>query len=375
MVTQLDEIARGDHGGWRESVGRSNVSFEQGKRQTPGLGQIRRKAVDATRLVDTATVEGNPMPLVVTPAVDGVDLADWVSTNRDELNAYFDRHGAILFRGFGLNDASAFERVASSIVPDLFAEYGDLPPEGTSERIYHSTPYPADKTILFHSESSHLPKWPLRQFFFCIQPAQEQGETPLLDNRRVAAELDAEIVGEFEERGLLYVRNFSPGIDVSWQDFFKTDDRGEVERTCAEEGIECEWKDGDSLRISQRGPGVTRHPHTGEKIWFNQVQLHHVSSLDPETRDSLRQLFSEQDMPRNVYFGDGRVIPDETMDRISEVFEELCVELPWHKGDLIALDNMLVQHARRPFVGERKILVAMGEMVRATDLEEAGVRV
>jgi alpha-ketoglutarate-dependent taurine dioxygenase len=135
--------------------------------------------------------------------------------------------------------------------------------------------------------------------------------------------------------------------------------------------MECEWKDGDSLRISQRGPGVVDHPRTGEKIWFNQVQLHHVSCLDPETRDSLRQLFSEEDMPRNVYFGDGTVIPDTTVDRISEVFERLCVELPWEKSDLIALDNMFVQHARRPFVGERKILVAMGEMVRASDIEEA----
>jgi len=55
------------------------------------------------------------------------------------------------------------------------------------------------------------------------------------------------------------------------------------------------------------------------------------------------------------------------------VFEELCVELPWETGDLIALDNMFVQHARRPFVGERKILVAMGQMVRASDLEETSV--
>jgi alpha-ketoglutarate-dependent taurine dioxygenase len=349
------------------------VSSEDGERQTPGLGQIRRKAVDVSRLIETNTIDGNPMPLVVTPAVDGVDLADWVSSNRDELDGYFDRHGAILFRGFALNDATDFERVASGIVPDLFAEYGDLPPEGTSERIYHSTPYPADKMILFHSESSHLPTWPLRQFFFCIQPAQEQGETPLLDNRRIISELDPEIVREFEEKGLLYVRNFSPGIDVSWQDFFKTEDRAEVERVCAEEGMQCEWKEGDSLRISQVGPGVTHHPRTGEKIWFNQVQLHHVSSLDPETRESLRLLFAEEDLPRNVYFGDGSVIPDATVDRIGEVFEQLCVELPWQKGDLIALDNMFVQHARRPFVGERKILVAMGQMVRASDLEEQSV--
>jgi alpha-ketoglutarate-dependent taurine dioxygenase len=336
-----------------------------------GLGAMRRRAVDFSSLVETGTIGEGLLPLVIRPAVEGVDLAEWVGGHGEELDGYFDRHGAILFRGFGLRDASDFEAVASGIVPDLFAEYGDLPPEGHSERIYHSTPYPADKMILFHSESSHLPKWPLRQFFFCITPAQEQGETPLLDNRRVLERLDAGIVRAFEEKGLLYVRNFSPGIDVAWQDFFKSEDRAEVERVCAAEGMSCEWKEEDSLRIAQRGPGVAFHPRTGEKIWFNQVQLHHVACLDAQTRDSLRQLFDEEDLPRNVYYGDGSVIPDETIDRIGEVFEELCVEFPWQQGDLIALDNMFVQHARRPFVGERKILVAMGQMVRATDLASA----
>jgi alpha-ketoglutarate-dependent taurine dioxygenase len=345
------------------------VSNDSPIQKSPGLGAARRRAVNLERLVDTNLIDGGNLPLVVQPVVDGVDLAEWASTNRDELNGYFDKHGAILFRGFALEGAPAFERVAASIAADLFAEYGDLPPEGASERIYHSTPYPPDKTILFHNESSHLPKWPLRQFFFCIIPAKEQGTTPLLDCRVVADRLDPEILAEFEGKGLMYVRNFSPGLDVPWQEFFKTDDQAEVERMCADEGMTCEWTGDQSVRIKQRGPGVVRHPRTGEKLFFNQVQLHHTYCLDPETRDSLRQLFAEEDMPRNVYFGDGSLISDDVMERIGELYEELCVEFPWQPGDLIAVDNMIVAHARRPYVGPRKILVAMGEMVRAEDLE------
>src|SRR5262249_40528477 len=138
---------------------RSDVGIGNSERQAPSLGKIRRKAVDVERLIETKTIGDNQMPLIVTPAVDGVSLAEWVADHRDELDGYFDKNGAVLFRGFDLKDAQDFEAVASGIVPDLFAEYGDLPPEGASERIYHSTPYPADKTILFHSESSHLPKW------------------------------------------------------------------------------------------------------------------------------------------------------------------------------------------------------------------------
>ena len=53
------------------------------------------------------------------------------------------------------------------------------------------------------------------------------------------------------------------------------------------------------------------------------------------------------------------------------MYEQLCVETPWQQGDLIALDNMLVAHARRPFAGERKIVVAMGQMTHADDLSVA----
>jgi alpha-ketoglutarate-dependent taurine dioxygenase len=66
-----------------------------------------------------------------------------------------------------------------------------------------------------------------------------------------------------------------------------------------------------------------------------------------------------------VHFGDGTPIPDAVMDRLGELYEELSVEFPWEAGDLIVLDNMLVAHARRPFSGERKILVAMAEMTSA----------
>jgi alpha-ketoglutarate-dependent taurine dioxygenase len=333
---------------------------------------MRRKAVQSTELVQTGFLAGNEerVPLMVTPAVDNVDLAAWCASHADDVERYLDRHGAILFRGFPLAGAPEFEAVASTIAGELFGEYGDLPPEETGQRIYHSTPYPPDKTILFHNESSHFSNWPLRQFFFCVVPSKEQGETPLLDCREVYRELDREIVEAFERKDLMYVRNFSEGVDVPWQDFFHTDEKAAVERTCEKAGMSCEWTE-LGLRVRQRAKGVRTHPRTGERIFFNQVQLHHVACLDAETRTALRQLFADEDLPRNVYYGDGTPIPDEAIDRIGEVYEQLCVETPWQQGDLIALDNMLVAHARRPFAGERKIIVGMGKMVHAEDTAAA----
>jgi alpha-ketoglutarate-dependent taurine dioxygenase len=346
-----------------------------GETQTSGIRGARRRQVAPTSLIKTEFLPGHEeqMPLIIRPAVDNVDLAEWIGANKDELNGYLDRYGAIVFKGFDLKSAPDFERAAAAVSPELFAEYGDLPQESTADRIYHSTPYPEDKMILFHNESSHLPQWPLRQFFFCVIPAADRGETPLLDCRLSYEALDPELRREFAEKGLMYVRNFSEGIDVPWQDFFHTSDKAEVERTCAEAGMGCEWTESGGLRISQVSPAVAVHPRTGEKVFFNQIQLHHVSCLDEETRSALSQLFAEEDMPRNVYFGDGTPIPDETVAKIGEMYEELCVEPPWAAGDMIVLDNMLVAHARRPFSGERKILVAMAEMVNVDQLEPLAV--
>jgi alpha-ketoglutarate-dependent taurine dioxygenase len=342
--------------------------------QSGGIRGMRRRQVVTNALVETGFLPDHEdqMPLIVRPAIENVDLADWCAANAEELDGYLDRYGAVVFKGFGLSSAADFERAAAAISPELFAEYGDLPQESTTERIYHSTPYPPDKMILFHNESSHLPQWPLRQFFFCMIPAADRGETPLLDCRRVYEALDPELRAEFAAKGLMYVRNFSEGIDVPWQEFFHTDDRAEVERICAEEGMQCEWTT-NGLRISQLSPAVVVHPRTGETVFFNQIQLHHVFCLDDQTRTALQQLFAQEDMPRNVYFGDGTPIPDDTVARLGELYEELCVEPPWQAGDMIVLDNMLVAHARRPFSGERKILVAMAEMVQAKDLEPVPV--
>ncbi len=34
---------------------------------------------------------------------------------------------------------------------------------------------------------------------------------------------------------------------------------------------------------------------------------------------------------------------------------------PWQEGDILLIDNMLAAHARSPFTGPRKVLVAMAD--------------
>jgi len=36
------------------------------------------------------------------------------------------------------------------------------------------------------------------------------------------------------------------------------------------------------------------------------------------------------------------------------------VTFSWQRGDVLVLDHMLTAHGRRPFTGDRRVLVAMG---------------
>jgi alpha-ketoglutarate-dependent taurine dioxygenase len=202
----------------------------------------------------------------------------------------------------------------------------------------------------------------MRIMFYCVQKAKQGGETPIMDVRQSYQRLDPKIRQKFEDLGVLYCRNYVEGVDVSWQAFFQTDDRSVVERYCKAADIQCEWKSDGTLRTSQRRKAVTVHPDTGEKLFFNQIQLHHVACLDPKVREALLAMMPEEDLPRTCYFGDGSPIPDEVMHEIGEMYDDIAAVGEWEEGDIVMLDNMLAAHARNAFVGPRKIVVAIGNM-------------
>jgi alpha-ketoglutarate-dependent taurine dioxygenase len=334
------------------------------------FGNVRRRAVDLSTLNpirESLLEEGQLLPLVIEPAFAEVALVEWLRANHDFVEEKIALHGGILFRGFGLETPQDFERAAAAICAELFAEYGDLPREDVAGKVYTSTPYPHDKSILYHNESSHLGTWPGKISFFCIVAPTQGGATPIVDCRKVYQGLCPEVRQKFAELGLLYVRNFCEGLDVTWQRFFGTEDRAAVERSCNAQGVLCEWTDSGGLRVKQLCRAVLRHPRTGEMTFFNQVQLHHIHCLDPELRQSLLTMFDPEDLPRHVYYGDGSPIEEWVMDHIGETYEKCAVRFQWKHGDMITLDNMLTAHGRDPYSGPRKIVVALGDMKNSGD--------
>lgn len=360
-----------------EAEAKQKEMEKQGRQES----QISRLRTTRRRGVDLAQVSGvkteslqpdNPLPLVLKPDLPDLDLAEWAETNRGFIEKKLLEHGAILFRGFSVNSVPEFEKFAGAVCPELFGEYGDLPRAGQGGKVYGSTPYPTDETILFHNESSHMHRWPMMIAFYCVKAAESGGESPIIDCRRIYQLMEPAIRDRFERDGLMYVRNFTDGLDVSWQDFFHTSDRSAVENYCHAAGIDFEWQADNGLRTRQVCPAVVTHPETGEKVFFNQVQLHHPACLAPAVRESLLSMMSEDALPRNVYYGDGALIEDSVMEYLGEFYRGLAVAFPWQEHDIAMLNNMLVAHSRNPFVGERKIVVALGRLITKTEVERRG---
>ncbi|MDQ3917454.1 MAG: TauD/TfdA family dioxygenase, partial [Acidobacteriota bacterium] len=352
----LEELAR------LESEVERGALAESNRRR---FKSVRRKAIDlshANLITAEEFVPGEPLPLAVRPADENVDLADWAANNREFIEEKLTKHGAILFRGFPADSPVAFERFAKAVTPELFDDNGEHPRESLGGEVYTPVFYPQDKLLLWHNENSFNLRWPMKIWFGCVRPADRGGETPVVDSRKVFELIDPDIREKFVEKGVMYVRNYGAGPGLSWQTVFRTTDRAEAEEKCRLNEMAFEWKENDGLRTRCVRPAAVLHPRTGEPSWFNQAQHWHISCLEPAVRESLQSMLPEEDLPRNCYYGDGSPIEDSVMFAILDVYRRLEVSFLWQKGDVLMLDNVLTAHARRPFAGERKLLVAMGEM-------------
>jgi alpha-ketoglutarate-dependent taurine dioxygenase len=301
------------------------------------------------------------LPLVVSPNGDQ-DFDLQLDGLRVWVHGYLSKFGGMLFRGFRVDSTEAFERMVKQVTPDLLGyEFRSTPRSHVANRIYTSTEYPAHQHIPLHNENAYTTEWPMKIWFYCALAAQEGGATPIADSRDVFTRIPGKIRDRFIEKRVMYVRNYGNGLDLPWEKVFNTTDRSEVDRFCRRAGIQQEWKDDGELRTRHVCQAIAAHPQTGETVWFNQAHLFHVSNLEPGVRESLLEVVSEEDFPRQTYYGDGSPIEDAVLDEIREVYRSAAVEFPWQAGDVMLLDNMLAAHGRTPFKGPRKVLVAMAE--------------
>ncbi|MFC5290059.1 TauD/TfdA family dioxygenase [Actinokineospora guangxiensis] len=279
----------------------------------------------------------------------------------EQTRGFLAEQGWVVLRGLPLGDdaprglAALVRRVAGS---PLGYHERSSPRSELGDGVYTSTEYPASEEIHLHNENSYQLDWPMRLFFQCLRPAATGGATPLADTRQILATMDPAVRDRFADLGWRVVRNYHEGMGLTWQESFGVTDHDQLTRLCEERGLVASWHDG-VLRTSATRAAIHRHPTTGQDVWFNHAAVFHLASRPPAVRSALREMFAEDELPTQSYFGNGDPIDDDTVEHLVECYAAARFRFDYQAGDVLVIDNMLISHGREPFTGDRAVAVAM----------------
>ncbi len=330
---------------WRNKARTSNAPATQGE-------------VVSAALFDSA----KQLPMVYKPKMAGLDLSRWYQANKDKVDSALAQYGAVLLRGFNVHTQGAFSDFAKLAIEGRAAYIeGATPRTNLGDGIYTSTEFAADHEIDPHNELSYVLTPPSILGFCCITAAKTGGQTPVTNVAAVYESLDKAIIDEFERRGgWMLKRNYMPGFGPNIFKAFGLDDIDQIKAYCDKADLKLEQAGPDHWVTTQVRPAVHYHPVSKKPLWFNHIAFWHPHSLPSAVRGPLAAKFAEPEFPFYTCYGDGTPIAEATIEAINQAYDEQEVVFDWHPSDVLLLDNFLVAHGRKPFAGERKVLVTMG---------------
>jgi len=320
-------------------------------------------------------------------------LLGFVDEHRSWLRDQLNTRGAALLRGFGLRTPAEFEVAVRAVDPELKNEYlGTSPRDALTPYVFSASELPPYYPIPQHCEMTFVKQPPRRLMFGClVAPQGGGGETPLCDMRTVAAEMDPAVRGRFERGGLRIIRNYDGPSGKGrfdlwqlkrWDELFQTEDRAAVEARCAAEGVytDLRWGPGDRLRLISEHEALRDHPETGTPVWFNHVQVFHLSTAAAELRRiyrrtgdlrsaalwrfaqvavaGKRRFTASDEQALHCTYRDGSEIAEADLEHVRDTIWRHMIAEPWQQGDMVVIDNFAVSHGRLPYRGPRQVVVA-----------------
>ncbi len=313
---------------------------------------------------------GRP-PLFIEPAgerlLDRAQFRQWSRTVRPALDALILEHGGIVLRGF---PTAATEDFADFIeqFPAFDGGYagGRAPRETISGRVMEATRLSASVRLAVHSEMAYRRDYPRRIAFFSRKTAEVGGETLITDVRHLAERMDPELAGKIATLGSRTAINFGPRRDADdasyahmdergWNQSFNTEDAAEVNRLCAERGLEPVWHEDGSLTVLNALEPFVVHPQIGRKLY--RSILHMLPQVENPEQDLERR--KHQKYPTGATLGNGERLTDAERTHIDQLCDQTTYSWRWRDGDVMVLDNLQVWHGRNPYQGTRDVQVAL----------------
>lgn len=311
-------------------------------------------------------VEENKYPMTITFKEGSMEeFLAYYEENKEFIEDRLRNVGAIHVVGINIDNVDKFGTLMKNLCPKApdFLD-GNSSRGKYSSNVYNASEYDEASIVRLHTEFSYSNVYPKKIFFCCQNPASTGGQTTVGDCKKALELIDPEVVKAFDEKEIIYIRNLHSGggLGPSWQEAFETEDKDFMEAYCKENGIDVSWKANGIVRLTQRRPAIRKHPVTGDRLWFNQVDQFFPAIYGEEIYETLLEMNGgEKDaLPMFSRFADGTEIKKEYIENIIKVLDDITIPVPWQKGDLLMVDNMTALHGRLPFTGPRKILASMG---------------
>jgi alpha-ketoglutarate-dependent taurine dioxygenase len=294
------------------------------------------------------------------PSTSVDDVVAWTAPRASDLLSKLERHGAILFRGFPLGTAEDFDRfIAAFALPNFSYDesLSNAVRANRTPRVFTANEAPPSVAIMLHHEMAQTPVYPSKLFFFCERPAEQGGATPICRSdvlwERLVAQCP-EFARSCSELGLRYTNVMPPaddsssGMGRSWQSTLRAETVAQAEQRLQTLEYSWQWLPDGCLRATTPVlPAVRRSP-SGRDSFFNQLIAAYGGWKD-----------RRNDPSKAVTFGDGTPLDRGAMSVAAELAESLTFDIAWQQGDVALVDNYIVMHGRRPFVGTRRVLASL----------------
>lgn len=291
----------------------------------------------------------------------------WFAQVRPIIDDLIVAHGAVVLRGFPLSDTDDFATLTAEF-PAFSGDYagGRAPRSAIKGHVMEATRLAASVQLTLHSEMAYMRDYPRRLAFFARQLAERGGETTIGDMRGLIDALPPSIVAKLQQHKTRMATNYGPRSDAlqatyahmdlrGWNHSFFTDDPQEVERMCAQKGLEPIWNDNGSLTLLTPLDPFVPHPVTGRPMFRSVIHVRPQSQSD----ELSRQIRATQKYPTGATLGNGEPLSAQELQQIDAACAARTVHWRWQVGDAMLVDNLQVWHGRNPYEGERETQVAL----------------
>lgn len=249
----------------------------------------------------------------------------------------FKKHGALVFRGFDMDENGDNFRAFSDLFGCDFVTYPGVKRDKVAADGTVQTAVKGEGSISLHQEMSYLPDpfCPTFCGFYCQQPPLNGGHTILCDGTQVVKFLSKPAVKLLKSQPLKYEMKFTQEQITT---FLRIDSLEKFKKLMKKH----------SLRkvFTLTNDGVSTKYYTPA---FTLTKFGRKKAL-------IKPLNNFGRMLKVPIFADGSPLPAGLYDELEDITDRLTVGIRWRKGDVLLFDNTRIMHGRRTVEDDQRLI-------------------